>query len=229
MEDNEFESNFKLLFLEYCIISFIIIIYLVIIRLVRPALIPPDPFFSVVSDHYYYRLMAENPINSLNGLIPDPFCYRILTPILAWLLPFELSINFQIVTYISLFLTGIFLYHILKLRFDRILAITGITLFYCFQYVTPYLFYNFWLPDALSYLFIVLCFFAIEKSNIRLFSSFLCIGVLVKETVLFTIITFLIKELLELEIKNPFKKEYLRKAIIPILPGLLILGICKYQ
>lgn len=139
--------------IEYFILTSVILIYLIIIRFVTGIKVPPDPTFYYLGDHYYYIKMAENPLTIFNGNIRAPFCYRVLTPFISWLLPFDLATNFQIITYTSFFFIGIILYVIFKNLFGKILAFTGLTLFYTLQFAARYLFYNFWVVDSLAFFF----------------------------------------------------------------------------
>ena len=91
--------------LEYFIVAIFLLIFLVILYVTTPHLTPSHPDYSRSWDHHSYIAMALDPFKPVNA----PFTYRILPSFIAWLLPFELTINFQMITIISLFCTGIIL------------------------------------------------------------------------------------------------------------------------
>jgi len=165
--------------------------------------------------------MAKDPFKPKVAIAP--FCYRILTPFIAWLMPFDLVTNFLIISFVGFYFTGILLYYLLKEYFTKILAITGITIFYSLRFTTWYFFYNLWLTESLAFCFIVLCFWAINKSNLKIYAFSLFLGVLTKEVVLFTIPVLLISEFLKMKENNSFHKKYLLNSLYAILPGLIIL------
>ncbi len=220
------DSPDKEVVLEYFLLSSVILIYLIIIRLFTPMLAPPDPAFYVHNDHYHYINMAKDPIKALNRVAIAPFCYRILTPFLAWLLPFDLIINFQIIAYTSIFLCGIVLYQIFKDYFSKTLSFTGVTLFYCLDWTAFYVLFNFWVTEALAFFFILLCFWAIKKSNFKVYSISLLLGVLTKEIVIITIPVLLISEISKLEEKKRLI-ELLFKSYIAVAPAFIALILVR--
>ena len=134
--------------LEFLFISTLVLIYLIIIRLLTPLFVSPAPGFDTTNDHYHYINMARAPFKPKVAIAP--FCYRILIPFIAWLMPFDLVTNFVIISFVGFYLTGIVLYFLLKEFFSKILAITGITIFFSLN-MTWYFFYNIWLTESLAF------------------------------------------------------------------------------
>ncbi len=205
--------------LEYFIVTIFVLIFLVILYMTTPHLIPSHPDYSLPMDHHAYIAMALDPFKPVNA----PFTYRILPSFIAWLLPFELVTNFQIITNISLFCTGIILYDLFRQCFDGLLAFTGITLFFSLEFTGRFLTFDFWLPDAPAFFFMTLCFWAIFKSKLVTYCISLTIGVLCKEIVLFTIPVFLTFVFSGEKIS----KKSLFRVIKGILPSLLLFVVLR--
>lgn len=165
-------------------------------------------------DHQHYITMALEPWT----LVPAPFSYRILAPAIARLLPFSVEVSFQIITYVSLFMCGLALYGVFKKKVNKALAFTGMTLFFSLEFAPRFLVYDFWLPDALAFFIIIVCFLALEDSRFDLYAVILCLGVLCKETVLFTTPIFLFMYLSK---RNVTRNELFKAAAL-ITPALLL-------
>lgn len=231
----------------------IICFCIIFLRFKTPLNIPPDPFFYKDKDHSKYLQMAENPLGALNNTIPAPFCYRILVPILAWILPFDLITNFHIITLISLSLAAFVLYLIIRENFNKCLSFSSVFLFFSIKYCAPYLLYNIYLVDSLLLFLLLLSFWAIIKSKRKLYSLSLSVGVLCKEVILFTIPVFIIFILLfndkhkHIDILNSEENSYNSKTfsiylkidqrekfstilncILTILPSIIIFFIIRY-
>lgn len=213
----------KEVYLEFVVVMLLIVFYLAVIMLTTPSLVPSHPDFANPTwDHHWYIEMAKNPIVVFKQTISAPYCYRILMPILCWLMPFDLTLNFQILTMLCLFFTGLILYIILKEIYSKSLSLAGLTLFYSSHWTARFLIFDFWLADSIAFFFILLCFFAIVKSNIMLYCVSLFLGVLSKEIVLFTIPVLLISEYMNINQKSIFNKRYILRCLYAILPGFII-------
>jgi len=213
----------KEVYLEFVVVTLIIAFYLTVIVLTISPLVPSHPDFANPTwDHHMYIEMAKNPIVVFKQTINAPYCYRILMPILCWLMPFDLTLNFQILTMLCLFFTGLILYIILKEFYSKILSLAGLTLFYSSHWTARFLIFDFWLTDSMAFFFILLCFFAIVKSNIMLYCVSLFLGVLSKEIVLFTIPVLLISEYMNINQKSIFNKRYVLRCLYAVLPGFIL-------
>lgn len=91
-------------------------------------------------DHHKYIWMA---INNLDFHIA-PFCWRIFVPLIASILPFELHINFKLITLISVTLTGSLVYKIGLLIFDdKILSLSMMLAYFSISWATKFVIYDF--------------------------------------------------------------------------------------
>ena len=141
------------------------------------------PDFTEIWDHRFYIEMATN--HPTNWYIA-PFEYRILNPLLAKLLPFDVLINFTILSFGALWLTAIITYFMLRsLEFSNPLALTGSLFFLSLGWATRFNIYDFWLSDPMGFLFIVAAMWSIFAKKDPLFLLLLAIGVTAKENVLF--------------------------------------------
>ena len=84
-------KNRKGILTEFLFLSIVIISILLFIRFFTPILASPDPEFFRPNDHTHYINMAKEPFKPRVAIAP--FCYRILVPLIAWILPFSLSIS----------------------------------------------------------------------------------------------------------------------------------------
>ncbi len=140
--------------------------------------------FPLAWDHHKYIFMA---LNNLDFHIA-PFCWRIFVPFVASLLPFELSINFQVIAFISLVLTGYFNFLIGKIFFQSDIYGLGMMMaYFSLNFATKYVIYDFWLPDAFAIFLITAAIYSIIIKNDFLFSVIILIGSFTKESVLFVI------------------------------------------
>ena len=174
------------------------------------------PDFTEIWDHCFYIEMATNHPSNLHIA---PFEYRILNPLLAKLLPFDVLINFTILNFAALWLTGIIIYFMLRtMGFSTPLAFTGLLFFLSLGWATRYNIYDFWLSDPMGFLFIVGAMWSIFAKKDLLFLLLLAIGVMAKENVIFVAplyYTFNSKKILDGKVL--FRSLYL------IAPALIVL------
>jgi len=71
-----------------------------------------DPNWEAGHDHKVYLLMAESGIScNVPPAQPEPpFCWRIMTPLLAKILPFDIQTNFLVLAFAGVWLTGVAVY-----------------------------------------------------------------------------------------------------------------------
>jgi len=166
--------------------------------------------------------------------IEKPYRYRILTPLLASLIPFPESISkiftsndnkssiirfkFYIINFIALSLTGIFLFLFLKhLNFSVYESLLGIFLFYISFPIIH--FGGVPLVDPLSYFFIISSLYTFINKKYLISCLLIILGFLNKETtVLVLICSFLL----------PFNKKEKILAILVSLPGILWYSIFRF-
>ena len=142
-----------------------------------------DPDFSEIYDHRFYIEMATGHPSDLRYA---PFEYRILNPLLAKLLPFDLLTNFTVLSFTALWLTGIITYFMLRtMGFSTPLAFIGLLFYLSSGWATKYNIYDFWLTDPLGFLFIVATMWSIFAKKDLYFLLLLAVGVTAKENVIF--------------------------------------------
>ncbi|MGB9664544.1 MAG: hypothetical protein ACPL25_06465 [Ignavibacteria bacterium] len=171
------------------------------------------PHFKFNWDHHKYIWMA---LNNLDFHIA-PFCWRIFVPFLASILPFELSLNFKLISISSIVLTGFFTFKIgQKIFSDLSSSFALMFAYFSIGFVTKYVIHNFWLPDSFTFLLITLGLYSILIKNDLLFLAVMTIGAMTKESVLFVLplyYTFNATKLFDFQV---FKKT-LFISIIPII------------
>ncbi len=186
------------------------------------------------SDNEFYYMMAQDITCIFERKIIPPFSYRILVPLLVYILPFNIEFSFAIIGFISYYLMGIILYFTLRVHFNKNYSIIGLILFIVFiESTTDFLFVEFgavYLIDPLAYLFFICCFYAILKQNSKLYGIFLFLGVLTKESILFTIPVFFLYDYYrnhdKFEYKNGMKSIFRNtKYILPAIFTFLLLRL----
>ncbi len=155
----------------------LVLLLLVFLRTERMTL--DHPHFALPMDHHKYILMATQGPWDFHIA---PYCWRIATPLLAGVMPFDLQTNFLLITLASLWLTGITLYYLAR-RFDlpRDVALMAPLLFFSLGWATKFVVYDFWLADAWSGLMLAATIWAIRARKDALYVVLLVLGVLVKE------------------------------------------------
>jgi len=221
------------------IVFTVFFLYLIIIRIITPI------FGSAGAlelgegdlDWDFYIRMSRDITSIFKREIIVPFCYRPLMPFLASLLPFSLQINYALLVFISIYLTGIILYFTLRINFNKKISIIGLIIFcylnymvLIYRHITPsdygfflIYFHEIYNVDSLALLFIMLCFYCILTGKKKAYSIFLVIGILTKESVIFTISVFLLYTFLmrdKYESKKVMFHKYL-KTFLYIIPGIL--------
>ncbi len=151
-------------------------------------LLRSDPFTvnefgsSPRSDHVYYLQLAVGGPQSCHEA---PYCWRVLQPMLASMMPFDVQSNFLLITVLSVWLTGLALYYLLR-TYDipAGFCLSGVILFYSLGWATGFLFFYFWLNEGLAFLIITLAIYFIRVRRYVCVLALLTLGVAAKEAVL---------------------------------------------
>lgn len=161
-------------------------IFLFLIKIRTPVLSEthnPEKFYKQ-SDHYWYIKMSEDIFSIFRNEIRAPFIYRPLAAFIARFLPFDTQTSFEIITFMSFFLTGIMIYFTLRIFFSKHLSFVGLIIFCSFEYVQtityPFFtlhFYNIYLTEPLAFFFLMGCFYSIFKDNTKLYFLSLFLGI----------------------------------------------------
>jgi hypothetical protein len=173
-------------------------------------------------DQAKYRAMAESA-PGLNDQVIKPFVFRILGPWLAGLMPFDITINFFIINFITLLLIPFSLYFLL-LSFSIKKEIT-LALIICFvfnRYFFQFYAWNYFMVvDSITLLLLIFYFFLIKKRNWLLLGFLIVLGIFIKEIVLIIIPT----AFTYLYFNKSQGKDYLYLTIISLLSFLIFIGI----
>jgi len=221
------------------IIFAVFFLYLIVIRIITP-IIGSAGYLKIGEgdlDWDFYIRMSKDITSIFKREIIAPFCYRPLMPFLASLLPFSLQINYALLVFISIYLTGIILYFTLRINFNKIVSFIGLVIFcylnymiLIYQHITPsdygfflIYFHEIYNVDSLSLFFIMLCFYCILAGKKKGYSIFLVLGILTKESAIFTIPVFLLYTFL---MRDRFENKKIRlhkyfKNLLYIIPGIL--------
>jgi hypothetical protein len=183
-------------------------------------LTPAHPEFNNPWDHHKYIWMA---LHDPFGFGVAPFCWRIGTPLLAYLLPFKVETNFAIITFVSLWLTGIAVYFIARrLSFSYWAALSGALLYYTQGWFVRADLFNIWKPDPAAVsisLYAVLC---ILRRNDWAYALLLAVGVLFKESVLFVAPLYY-----SLNTDRPWNPRLALRTVDLAIPAIVVLLILR--
>lgn len=175
--------------------------------------------FEFMIDSAIYLKMSYQPFT----FISSPYSYRILTPLLVYLLPFEHLMGFIVVNLSATISTLVLLfYYLKKLDFTKNYRVLGVLFFFLAPSVL-YLLVNITLVDSLSYFFFLLAFYAILIKSDKLYLITLLLGILNKETILFTLPLFFICKL------DSGILKALKSTLLISLPALLIFFYVRYS
>ncbi len=168
---------------ELFLVASMALLFMTVLLLTTPRLTYPQRALQTRGDHRAYIRMTLEPPGEYR--LP-PYCWRVMVPYVAKILPFGIERNFLFIAFVSVWLTGVSMYYLAKLLdFSRSEAFVGMLLFFTLMYATKWLIADFWLPDGLAHLLIVWAiYFIIARKDIS-FVLLLALGVLVKENALF--------------------------------------------
>jgi len=175
-----------------------------------------DPNFPKEWDHQKYIQMAEgNPF----GLHKAPFGWRVLNPILAKLLPFDLLTSFSVLCFIAICATAVMMYYLLmSLGYSSMLAIGGMFFFFSLGSAVGFNMYDFWLTDPLAFFFITFVLWSIVNQKDILFAFMLALGVAAKENVFFAAPLYYM-----FQAQKRFDIPKLMRWLYLVLPSIVIL------
>lgn len=166
----------------------------------------------IFNDSFYYLEMSYAPFQSSVA----PYMYRLLTPVLVYLLPFNHMMGFTLINLTGLFGTAIlFYYYLKKLNFNKMHCFFGV-IFFISAPTVIYSMYDIALVDILSFLFFLLAFYAILCKNDKLYLFALILGVLNKETILFTLPLYFLCKNESKGLGHALKKTLLM-ALVPLV------------
>ena len=173
-------------------------------------------------DQAKYRAMAESA-PGLNDQVIKPFAFRILGPWLAGLLPFEITVNFFIINFITLLLIPISLYFLLlKFSIKREISLALIICFVFNRYFFQFYAWNyFMIVDSITLLLLIFYFFLLKRRNWFLLGCLIVLGIFIKEIV----VIFIPTAFIYLYFNKGKSKDYFHLTIISLLSFFIFIGI----
>jgi len=145
--------------------------------------VEPVPY-SQLADSLTYIAMAERPFAEHHA----PYCYRILVPTLARILPLNLTASFFVLTFFFIGATGVLLYYLLRaLGMSRFFAALGLMMFFGLNWGPRFAFFDFRLTDPALFFFATLAVLLLVRGQRGYAVLALSLGVLAKESVLFVL------------------------------------------
>lgn len=137
---------------------------------------------SQLEDSRVYIAMAERP----HAEHAAPYCYRVLVPTLARLLPLDLTTSFFALTLCFIAATGVLLYYLLRaMGMARFISAVGMLLFYGLNWGARFAFFDFRLTDPALFFLATASLLLIVKGRLTYAVVTLALGVLAKESALF--------------------------------------------
>lgn len=155
---------------------------LISIALCSDLMTPAHPMYYGRWMHFDYLRSVE----SLPGVNPTaPFCWRLLEPVIVYLLPFSIQTGYFIVTYLSILISALLVYLITRNLFtEKYYPWISVLTFFSLINVVRINAIEFIAVDPPAFMFMLLAVYSIYRKNNILFVISTILGVLTKETVL---------------------------------------------
>ena len=136
-------------------------------------------------DHHKYIYMAvHNPFDFHIA----PYCWRVLSPLIAKAMPFTLEQNFFIISFISVWGTGMIVYYLARrYAFSRTYAAIGMVAFFSVGVAAHALLADFWGTDALAMFLVALAIYCAARRLDVVFLVLVAIGVACRESALLAV------------------------------------------
>lgn len=169
-------------------------------------------------DLHHYMAMAEaSP--GFGTSVPQPFVFRLLGPYIAGILPLHTPTAFYAITLVaSLSLALLFYFFLNSHGINATVSVISVILFLLNKYAFGFPAWNYFqVNDILSLIEIILLYWAMRSSRWLLFSMFLMLGVLTRETALL-MIPLAFVHLLESKTWTKAGRKYL----VALIPGIMI-------
>ena len=182
-----------------------------------------DVPFSDIPDIQNYRLMAE-AAPGLDTTVSRNFGYRILSPYIAGLMPFDIDTNFYILTVLLSLIIPFVFFRFLKiygLKNDTSFFLT--ILFLAGRHTFGFPVWDFYdLHDLITHTLILLFLINLKKNNFILMGVILSVGVINRETILFLVPAALSYYLFMIK-----SKKYAAGLILSVIPALILLFLIR--
>jgi len=181
-------------------------------------------------DNLFYEAMARSPFSRDPMVHTAPYCWRVLTPWLVYLLTklgLALQSGFLLTTTISICGAVIGAYALLRLCGATPWQALAVALLVQTQYALGlFALWDYALTDPLLYLLLVLAFILYWQDRPRWLLVVLALGALNRETTLFAVAAFAGEQVIRRDWRR--LKAYLPAYIVPILI-VMVLRVAIYQ
>jgi hypothetical protein len=150
------------------------------VAFLRTAPTPADVFAQPWDWHKYIYIAQHGPL----GFHIAPFCWRILHPVIAGLLPWQIDTNFLVLALAETFLAAVLAYYVSRAAgFSQAAALMALIVFYSIPAAAQGSISNPWSVDQLSRVLVLAGFFFLLKGRSALACMAFAVGVCAKETV----------------------------------------------
>lgn len=169
-------------------------------------------------DSFFYFKMSYTPFESTNA----PYMYRILTPLLVFILPLKHIISFTLINLTAITSTSVLFYYYLKnLISNHYIALQeSYSSYQALIFYTPCIIQHQWIHCPFIFL---LAFYAILCKNDKLYFIAIILGILNKETILFTVPLYF---LYKLETERLI--DALKSTVLILVPVLILFISIRY-
>jgi hypothetical protein len=205
---------------ELLLVSSITLVLLAILLSTTERMTRTHPAFASPWDHHVYIDMASN---GPKAHVPA-LCWRILMPYIARHLPFGLEAGFFSITLASICVTSVATYYLSKrVMGSPQMGLAGVFLYFSLYWATKFLVFDFWLTDSLAFMFVVLILHSIVSGKEAQFIALLALGVMAKESVLFTVPLFY-----SLNATRAFDAKLAAKTVSYALPAIIVIMLLRH-
>lgn len=134
-------------------------------------------------DRHLYLEMARRDLLDFRLA---PYCWRVLVPWTAKLLPFSLQASFLTITVVALVAAGVATFVLVRAAgFSRVHGALAMLLFFSLGWGPKFVLSDFWVPDATVFVFVTIAIVLAAKDRAVWLCVVLAAGVLAKESVIF--------------------------------------------
>ena len=174
------------------------------------------PDFAEAWDHHHYLQMATgNPLD----FHYSPYCWRVGVPLLTKALPLDVQTSFLLIAIVSVWMGGVAVYYLARrFRFSHTHALIGLIMFFSLDWGPKFVLYDFWLPDALGFLLLVLLVDCAAGGKAVQFGALLALGATVKESTLFAAPLYY-----SLGARRAFDGRLALRLMLVVLPAVAVL------
>jgi|GEM_PF-4954060 len=180
---------------------------------------------NIKADHIYYVQLALGGPQSCHEA---PYCWRVLQPMLVSLLPLDVQTGFLLMTILSLCLTGVALYYLLRAYgLPTSFSLLGLALFYSLGWATGFLLFYFWLGDGLMFLLIILAIYFTRAGKYWCVMALVALGMAGKELMLAVVPLYYTLNVRSFSLRGLLDVRLAARTALLMLPALSVLWLVR--